>query len=191
MSARHNGKKIPSDREIARYLFFDYSASFGGSLTNDNSRLPVPRRKRVQTLAIRWSRLQSLSPLCSCFLSLFVLFSPIFTTHFRSISLYLEATDTLTLGLCVRLCNLVSASCFGWKFKIKQTEEVRTMKRNKQTRNAIDTFFFHCERIYTVKGKKQGMAFCFLSAGKCDKARPPWADNIFPFTVWITFLSTQ
>ncbi|WP_262502500.1 hypothetical protein [Porphyromonas circumdentaria] len=43
------------------------------------------------------------------------------------------------------------------------------MKRNKQTRNAIDTFFFHCERVYTVKGKKQGMAFCFA----CDKVRPP------------------
>ena len=47
------------------------------------------------------------------------------------------------------------------------------MKRNEQTKNAIDTFFFHCERRYTVKGKKQGKTFCFLSAEKCDKARPP------------------
>ncbi|CCX55954.1 putative uncharacterized protein [Bacteroides sp. CAG:1060] len=47
------------------------------------------------------------------------------------------------------------------------------MKRDKRTRNAIDTFFFHCERRYTVKGKKLGKAFCFLSAGKCDKVRPP------------------
>ncbi|MDY5352970.1 MAG: hypothetical protein SPG69_02900 [Bacteroides pyogenes] len=47
------------------------------------------------------------------------------------------------------------------------------MKRNRRTRNAIEYFFFHCERRYTVKGKKQGKAFGFLSAEKCDKARPP------------------
>ena len=53
MSARHNGKKIPSNLTVAWYLFFDYSASFGGSLVNDNSRLHIPRRKRVQESAIR------------------------------------------------------------------------------------------------------------------------------------------
>ena len=47
------------------------------------------------------------------------------------------------------------------------------MKENKRSRNAIETFFFHCERIYTVKGKKQRTVFCFLPAGKCYKARPP------------------
>ena len=31
------------------------------------------------------------------------------------------------------------------------------MKENKR----IETFFFHCERIYTVKGKKQRTVFCF------------------------------
>ena len=86
MSTRHNGKKIPSDRKIARYLFFDYSASFGGSLANDNSRLHIPRRKRVQVLAIRWSRLQSLSPLCSLlfepFRSVFSHFYYSFSEHF-------------------------------------------------------------------------------------------------------------
>ena len=53
MSARHNGKKMPSNLTVARYLFFDYSASFGGSLAYDNSRLHIPRRKSVQESAIR------------------------------------------------------------------------------------------------------------------------------------------
>ena len=30
------------------------------------------------------------------------------------------------------------------------------MKGNKLSRNTIETFFFHSERIYTVKGKKRG-----------------------------------
>lgn len=36
------------------------------------------------------------------------------------------------------------------------------MKENKRSRNAIETFFFHCERIYTVKEKKQRMAAFYL-----------------------------
>lgn len=47
------------------------------------------------------------------------------------------------------------------------------MKRNEQRRNAIDTFFFHCERGYTAKEKKQGNAFYFLSVEKREKVRPP------------------
>lgn len=35
------------------------------------------------------------------------------------------------------------------------------MKRNEQRRNAIDTFFFHCERGYTAKEKSREMPFTF------------------------------
>ena len=140
--------------------------------------------RMMQTLAIRRSRLQNRSPLCSLLLSIFVPISPVYSTLFRSIFLYPEATTSQSLVMCVRLSNLVSASVFGWKFKIKQTEEVRTMKGNKLSRNTIETFFFHCERIYTVKEKKQRMAFCFLPAGKCYKARPLWTDSLFSFTVY-------
>ncbi|RRD87358.1 hypothetical protein EII33_13285 [Bacteroides heparinolyticus] len=55
------------------------------------------------------------------------------------------------------------------------------MKRNKRTRNAIDTFFFHCERVYTVKGKKLGKAFCLPgSATKCV-LRKPTIFSLSPF----------
>ncbi len=35
------------------------------------------------------------------------------------------------------------------------------MKENKRSRNAIETFFFHCERIYIVKGKSRERFFAF------------------------------
>ncbi|MCI6160434.1 MAG: hypothetical protein MR681_03735, partial [Prevotella sp.] len=50
------------------------------------------------------------------------------------------------------------------------------MKRNKQTRNAIDTFFFHCERVYTVKEKSREWLFA-LRATRCVLREP----TAFPF----------
>lgn len=37
-------------------------------------------------------------------------------------------------------------------------------ERKRAKQKAIDTFFFRCERIYTVKGKKQRMAFYLLAS---------------------------
>lgn len=46
-------KKIPSNLVIARYLFYDYSVSFGGSFVNDNSHPYFLKGKSVQVSAIR------------------------------------------------------------------------------------------------------------------------------------------
>lgn len=99
MSARYNGKKMPSNLTVARYLFFDYSASFGGSLAYDNSRLHIPRRKSVQESAIRWSWFPSRSSLDSLLLNGFVPISPVYPVHFRSIFPYPEATASQTLSV--------------------------------------------------------------------------------------------
>ncbi len=44
------------------------------------------------------------------------------------------------------------------------------MKRNKRTRNAIDTFFFHCERRYTMKGKKIAPSLVLNSMSNIHRA---------------------